>query len=86
MTKNEQDGPFEVLRLIMNLRPLNSICVAVTGDTETLPLVSQLMNLELVLTDDLVVSSEDLKAMFYCFDQTVPGINCWASTRLSLLV
>ena len=68
VTKNEQHGPFEVLRLIMDLRPLNSICVAVTGDTETLPLVSQLMNLELVLTDDLVVSSEDLKAMFYCFE------------------
>ena len=68
VTKNEWDGPFEVLRLIMDLRPLNAICQAVSGDADTLPLVSQLTQLELVLTDDLVVSSEDLKAMFYCFE------------------
>ena len=68
VTKQEWDGPFEVLRLIMDLRPVNSFCEAFAGDTATLPLVSQLTQLELIVTDDLVICSEDLKAMFYCFE------------------
>ena len=58
VTKNEWDGPFKVL--IMDLRPLNAICQAVSGDTDMLPLVSHLSQLELVVADDLVICSEDL--------------------------
>ena len=66
VSKQEMDE-FEVLRLIMDLRPLNCISESVSGDTETLPLITQLIQLDMMVSEDLVVSCEDLKAMFYCF-------------------
>ena len=68
VSKHEWDGDHEVLRLIMDLRPLNSLCLPIAGDTAMLPLVSQLTQLELVIDDNLVISPENLKSMFYCFE------------------
>ena len=73
VSKQEMDNEFEVLRLIMDLRPLNFISESVSGDTDTLPLITQLIQLDMMVSEDLVVSCEDLKAMFYCFE--LP--ECW---------
>ena len=83
VTKNEWDGSFEVLRLIMDLRPLNAICHAVSGDTDMLPLVSQLTQLELAVTDDLVIGSEDLKQCFTVLNLASRGIACWVLIKLA---
>ena len=50
----------EVLRLIMDLRP-----IAVEGDLGTLPMVTSLGGLEVRPHEDLLISSEDIRAMFY---------------------
>ena len=49
----------EVLRLIMDLRP------TLGGDLGTLPILSHMNQFSLHPHEDLVISSEDVKAMFY---------------------
>ena len=45
--KNEQtDSGIEILRLIMNLIPLNSISLLAQGDIEMLPMLTQLTGLQ----------------------------------------
>ena len=65
--KGEQASGHEIHRLIMNLIPINSASMSVEGDTGTLPLLSQMNSLELYPDEHLVVSSEDLRCMFYLF-------------------
>ncbi|CAE7827088.1 unnamed protein product [Symbiodinium sp. CCMP2592] len=65
--KGEQANGHEIHRLIMNLIPINSASMSVEGDTGTLPLLSQMNSLELHPDEHLVVSSEDLRCMFYLF-------------------
>ena len=60
----EVDG-VPVLRLIMDVRPGNQLFEAIAGDLQTLPMLSQLFPLEIFPEDDIFVSSEDVKAMFY---------------------
>ena len=64
---DEMDG-VAIHRLIMNLIPLNSVSQSVEGDVGTLPLLSQMNSLQMHPDEHLVVSSEDLKCMFYLFE------------------
>ena len=63
--KNEEIGGVPVLRLIMDLRPINQLFESIAGDLHTLPMLSQLFPLEIFPNEDVLVSSEDIKAMFY---------------------
>ena len=63
--KNEYVGGVPVLRLIRDLRPINQLFEAVAGDLPTLPMLSQLFPLEVFPDENILVSSEDIKAMFY---------------------
>jgi len=55
----------EVLRLIMDLRPINENFLPLCGDLSTLPVLSQMVQLEGHPSEGLVISSEDVRAMFY---------------------
>ena len=59
-----EDG-VEILRLIMDLRPINANFLGLGGDLGSLPMISQLFQLELQPHENIVVSSEDIRAMFY---------------------
>lgn len=79
-----KDG-VEILRLIMDLRPINANFLALGGDLGSFPMISQLFQLELQPHEQLVISSEDIRAMFYivglpsewnkylCFDKVIPS-------------
>eukprot|EP00438_Fugacium_kawagutii_P012482 Skav236404 [mRNA] locus=scaffold1702:160390:164016:- [translate_table: standard] len=67
VSKSEFEGGFEVRRLIMNLIPLNRICRSFDGDIATLPSWAGMSALQLHPTEDLVVSSEDVRCFFYIF-------------------
>ena len=55
----------EILRLIMDLRPINECILSLNGDLCTLPVLSQMFQFELQPHEGLVISSEDIRAMFY---------------------
>eukprot|EP00438_Fugacium_kawagutii_P010787 Skav220899 [mRNA] locus=scaffold3880:174086:177691:+ [translate_table: standard] len=55
----------EVMRLIMNLIPFNRLCKPLTGDVETLPSWSLMSPFFLQPSQNLLVSSEDVKCFFY---------------------
>ena len=63
-----REGGPEVLRLIINLIPLNMVQEILEGDIRTLPFVGQFSGLE-VLEDEtaIVFSEEDLTCSFYLF-------------------
>ena len=63
--KMEEVDGVPVLRLIMDLRPINQLFEAIAGDLHTLPMLSQLFPLEIFPDDNILVSSEDIKVMFY---------------------
>ena len=63
--KNEHVNGTPVFRLIMELRPINQLFEAVAGDLHTLPMLTQLMPLEVYPDEQVLISSEDIKAMFY---------------------
>lgn len=77
-----KDG-VEILRLIMDLRPINCNFLSLGGDLGSLPMISQLFQLELQPHEQILISSEDIRAMFYivglpevwyqflCFDRVV---------------
>ena len=65
MPKHEVVGGVEVLRLIMDLRPANLLFEPLQGDLATLPLLSQMAPLEVREGEHVLISSEDIKAMFY---------------------
>ena len=65
--KGEQHEGVEVHRLIMNLVPSNTLFLPVRGDVDTLPLLPQMNALELQPSEELIISSEDIRAMFYMF-------------------
>ena len=73
VTKDEMDGDVEVYRLIMNLIPLNANCQGIRGDVDTLPSWSMMNPLFLQPTENLVVSSEDVR----CFSYTMRVPSCW---------
>lgn len=55
----------EVYRLIMNLIPLNNICMPISGDVDTLPSWGSMSPYFLQPGEGLLVSSEDVKCFFY---------------------
>ena len=63
--KGEEVAGVPVLRLIMDLRPINQLFEAIAGDLHTLPMLSQVMPLEVFPDEEVLISSEDIKAMFY---------------------
>ena len=74
VTKDEfTDSGVEIYRLIMNLIPLNRLCRPMSGDVDTLPSWSSMNPFFLQPTDNLLVSSEDVKCFFYTM--SVP--QCW---------
>lgn len=67
VSKGEQVDGHDVHRLIMNLIPLNNVCRGIQGDIATLPAWSSSGPLSLMPTENLLVSSEDVKCFFYIF-------------------
>lgn len=67
VSKDEMKGDIELLRLIMNLKPLNQNTRSLEGDTATLPSVTSLGHLFLEESQVLVSSSEDIRCFFYLF-------------------
>ena len=65
--KQEYVGNIESCRLIMNLKPFNSLCLPMTGDTATLPMISNLGTMFLDHNEVLCISSEDIRCFFYLF-------------------
>ena len=66
VTKDEfTDSGVEIFRLIMNLTPLNALCRPMTGDVHTLPTWSSMHPYFLQPSENLLVSSEDVKCFFY---------------------
>ncbi|CAE7224498.1 unnamed protein product [Symbiodinium necroappetens] len=74
--KNEEVDGVPVLRLIMDLRPINKLFESIVGDLNTLPMLGQLLPLEIFPEESVVVSSKDIKAMFY-----IVGISREAEVR-----
>ena len=74
VTKDEwaQSGT-EIYRLIMNLIPLNRLCLPLAGDVGTLPAWSTMSPFFLQPSEHLLVSSEDVKCFFY----TISVPSCW---------
>lgn len=62
--ESKDDGT-PILRLIMDLRAINQNFISLGGDLSTLPVLSQLFQLQLMPHEQLVISSEDIRAMFY---------------------
>ena len=54
-----------ILRLIMDFRPINENFLNLGGDLCTLPVISQLFQLEMRPHEEILISSEDIRAMFY---------------------
>ena len=67
VSKGEFEGPWEVMRLIMNLVPVNRVCRSIDGDVGTLPSWAGMSPLCLMPDENLVVSSEDVRCFFYIF-------------------
>ena len=67
VSKGEFVEGHEVHRLIMNLIPVNQICRGFQGDVATLPSWSSGGPLQLMPTEQLLVSSEDVRCFFYIF-------------------
>ena len=65
--KDEMKGTIPVTRLIMNLKPWNSISRSLAAEVGTLPSVTQLGAIYLHDHDVLTTSSEDLRCFFYLF-------------------
>ena len=65
VTKDEVKDGVEVYRLIMNLIPLNNITEPMAGDINTLPTWSLMNPFHIQPSEDLLVSSEDVRCFFY---------------------
>eukprot|EP00435_Cladocopium_sp_Y103_P010521 s2009_g2.t1 len=67
VSKQEYDGQWESMRIIMNMVPVNSVCRGIEGDVSTLPSWAGMSPLSLEEGEELVVSSEDVRCFFYIF-------------------
>ena len=63
----------EIFRFIMNLIPLNRLCMPLSGDVHTLPAWRGVSPFFLQPNESLLVSSEDVKCFFY----TMKVPECW---------
>ena len=73
VSKNEFKDGVELHRLIMNLVPLNRLCVAMKGDVSTLPSITGLSAFYIESGELALLSSEDIRCFYYLF--RVPS--CW---------
>ena len=55
------------MRIIMNLVPLNAVCRGIDGEVSTLPSWAGMAPLHLQPHEQLLISSEDVRAFFYIF-------------------
>ena len=67
VSKDEFDNGAEVMRLIMNLIPVNRLCRNLGGDVSTLPNWSGMGSYVLETGEVLLMSSEDIRCFFYLF-------------------
>ena len=67
VAKDEIREGIPVTRLIMNLKPWNSISRSLCGDVGTLPSITQMSAIYIHDDDILATSSEDLRCFFYLF-------------------
>ena len=67
VSKDEFDNGVEVMRLIMNLIPVNKLCRNLGGDVSTLPNWSGMGSYVLETGEILLMSSEDIRCFFYLF-------------------
>ena len=67
VSKHEYQGTVEILRIIMNLIPLNRVVRSFDGDISTLPSWAGMSPLHLQPHEQLLLSSEDVRAFFYIF-------------------
>ena len=67
VSKNEFQGSIELHRLIMNLVPLNAICLPFKGEVNTLPTVAGLSAFYLEDGQVATLASEDIKCFYYLF-------------------
>ena len=67
VSKHEFVGDVEIMRIIMNMIPVNNICRGIEGDISTLPSWAGMSPLHLQPDEQLLVSSEDVRAFFYIF-------------------
>ena len=67
VSKGEYENQFEVMRIIMNLVPINQVCRSLEGDVATLPTWAGMTPLCLMPSENLIVSSEDVRCFFYIF-------------------
>ena len=65
VTKDEWKDGTEIFRLIMNLIPFNSIAQPLSGDIATLPGWAQMSSFFIQPTENLLISSEDVRCFFY---------------------
>ena len=72
VSKDETHNGHEVHRLIMNLVPLNGLCQSLSGDVSTLPAWSTMSPFFLQPTENLLISSEDVRCFFYVM--SVPSV------------
>ena len=83
VTKDEwTDDGTEIMRLIMNLVPLNSLCKPMSGDVDTLPAWSGMSPFFLQPSQSLLVSSEDVKCFFYTLSVPLCWVKYLAFNRL----
>ena len=68
VAKDEAKDGIPVTRLIMNLKPWNSLSRSMSGDVGTLPSSTQMSAIHIHDDDVLVTSSEDLRCFFYLFN------------------
>ena len=67
VSKQEFQEGVEICRLIMNLKPVNQLSMALTGDTGSLPSATSLGTLFLDDDQKLLTCSEDIRCFFYLF-------------------
>ena len=65
--KGEEEQGIPIHRLIMDLRPCNKVVRGIEGDVATLPTWATMAPLQLMPSEDLVISSEDVRCFFYIF-------------------
>ena len=83
VTKEEYtESGVEIFRLIMNLIPLNGLCRPMTGDVDTLPSWGSMSPFFLQPTENLLVSSEDVKCFFYTMSVPPSWIKFLAFNKL----
>ncbi len=82
VTKDEWKDGAEVFRLIMNLIPFNSIAQPLSGDIATLPGWAQMSSFFIQPTENLLISSEDVRCFFYIMSVPCPWQKFLAFNKL----